>query len=82
MSEKEIKKAKSHLKIEERELLRDNILKLESLWYDHREIADIIWDYKQVVSNIKMRGIQYPISLVKAKKLNEKIENFTLKLEE
>lgn len=82
MSEKEIKKAKAHLKIKEREFLRNNIVKLESLWYDHPEIAEIIWDYRQVVSNIKTRGTQYPISLVKAKKLNKKIENFISKLEQ
>lgn len=69
-------RAKSVLKREEKEKLLQNLKKLKDIWYTDAEIWGIIDDYKQVVSNINTKWMDYPISLKKAKEFNTLIENF------
>ena len=57
-------KSKTTLIREERERLFNNIYKLEELWYTQEQIWTIVWDYKQVISNIKTKE-DYPLSVKK-----------------
>ena len=66
-------KSKTALIKEQRENLLNNIYKLEELGYTQEQIWIIVWDYKQVISNIK-NNENYPLSLKKATSFNEKIE--------
>ena len=75
----EIMKSKTALIKEQREKLFNNIYKLEELGYTQDQIWTIVWDYKQVISNIK-NNENYPLSLKKATGFNKKIEELLEKL--
>jgi len=73
-------KPKIILQKELKEELKTNIIELENFWFTHKQIWEIMWDYKQVVSNLK-NNPDYPLWIEKAKRLLENINNFKQKEE-
>ena len=70
-------KSKLEQKNEQKILLIDNLEKLRKLNYSDQEIANIIGEkHRQIVSAICCQKINYQISLKKATKINNLVDNF------
>ena len=74
-------KPRKILKKEAREKIKNEIITLEKWGYEQKEIANIINDYPQVVSALKVNP-NYPISFDKLEKKIKLIEQFKKELKE
>ena len=68
------------LKIEKRQTLVENIESLVKIWYKNNEIWDLFGVHRNVISWLRIKKSEYPISLKKLEPLLEKSEEILEKV--
>lgn len=71
---------KSKQKAEKREILVNNIEKMVALGYQNIEISDILYVHRNVVSGLRIKKTEYPISLEKLDSLILESQDFLDKI--